>query len=92
VGLRDEWKAMRDAVERVAKDLTHLTTVTKHTVDGEAVAMIASEVQFDGDTAVIVSGDAVPAGACHRAAVTFTAELASARLRMIARVAKAIIA
>ena len=92
MGLRDEWNAMRDAVERVAIDLTRLTTVTQHAVDGEVVATMASEVQIDGDTAVVVTGNAVPLSGCHRAAVTFTAELASVRLRMIARVGKALIA
>jgi hypothetical protein len=91
MGLRDEWNAIRDAVERVAVDVTRLTTITRHHVVGTEVARIRAEVQLDGDTTTHVRGSAGDLASCHRAAVTFTSELAAARLRMIARVAKALL-
>lgn len=91
MGLRDEWQAMRDAAERVARDVTRLTTATRHDVEGAERARITAEVQLDGDTTTLVHGDARDIAACHRAAVAFAFQLAEARLRMLARVAKALV-
>ena len=91
MGLRDEWIAMRETVERVAVDLVELTTDTHREHEGAVAGRIVSVVQLDGDTHVRVHGAALDLRACHAAAVTFTAALASARLRMVARVGRALI-
>lgn len=91
MGLSEEWSKIRDTVERVVVDVTRLTTVTSHRAGGGEIARISSEVQLDGDTTTWVTGDAGPLAGCHRAAMAFTAELADARLRMIARIGKALV-
>jgi hypothetical protein len=65
-----------------------LTTITRHDVAGTEVARIRSEVQLDGDTMTEICDDTADLAGCHRAAVAFTSELAAARLRMIAGVAR----
>lgn len=91
MGLREEWEAMRDAAERIANDVTRLTIATRHDFEASELARITAEVQLDGDTTTRVHGDARGLAGCHRAAVRFTFQLAEARLRMLARVAKALV-
>lgn len=94
MGLRDEWEELRGAAARVAADALRLTTVTTLRASAGAPAAlisIRSDAQLDRDTALTIDGDGCGLEPCHRAAVAFTSELAEARLRMLARVASALL-
>lgn len=94
MGLRDEWDELRAAAARVAADALRLTTVTTLRANAgapTALISIRSEAQLDRDTALTVDGDAYGLEPCHRATMAFTSELAEARLRMLARVASALL-
>ncbi len=95
MGLRDEWEELRGAAARVAADALRLTTVTTRCAgadaSGERSVSIRSDAQLDSDTATTVQGDAQGLEECHRAALDFTRDLAEARLRMLAKVASALL-
>lgn len=96
MGLRDEWEELRGAAARVAADALRLTTVTTRRAGadvsaGEVSVSIRSDAQLDSDTATTVEGDAQGLEECHRAALDFTRDLAEARLRMLAKVASALL-
>ena len=81
MGLRDEWDAIKDAVARVAGDVTHLSTRTVI----EGAGTITTVTALDGDTVTRVHG-ALDGAELHRAALAFTRDLARARMRMLADV------
>lgn len=87
MSLREEWDKLRDDLERLARDATRLTTVTRLEQQGQERGRVTTAVQLDGDTDTQASGQAAQLAGCHRAAIQFTSELAHARLRALTRVA-----
>jgi len=89
MGLRDDWRAISDAVEGRLFDVTHLRIQTVVRQDVE-VEVVQTDLDLDLDATTVTTPAAVNAGRLHAVVVQTSLALIRHRLEAIARLVRAL--